>query len=92
MAQPSSLTSLSLIAIIKISIRGKVSNDSMIQYKIANSEDIAELMQIRLEMLREVNFLSKDYPFSEDFYSYSRDYFLNGQHTTVLAVDKKDAT
>ena len=62
----------------------------MIQYKIATSEDIAELMQIRLEMLREVNFLSKDYPFSEDFYSYSRDYFLNGQHTTVLAVDKKD--
>ena len=62
----------------------------MIQYKIANSEDIAELMQIRLEMLREVNFLSKDYPFSEDFYSYSRDYFLNGQHTTVLAIDEED--
>ena len=62
----------------------------MIQYKIANSEDIAELMQIRLEMLREVNFLSKDYPFSEDFYSYSRDYFLNGLHTTVLAVDEID--
>jgi len=33
----------------------------MIQYKISNSEDIAELMAIRLEMLREVNFLSKDY-------------------------------
>ena len=62
----------------------------MIEYKIATSEDIAELMAIRLEMLREVNFLSKDYIFSEDFYSYSRDYFLNGQHTTVLAVDEKD--
>ena len=84
------LTSLSPIAIIKSTIRGKENNDSMLQYKIATSADIAELMQIRLEMLREVNLLSKDYPFSEDSYSYSRDYFLNGQHTTVLAVDEKD--
>ena len=83
------LTSISPIAIIKSSIRGKGNNASMIQYKIATSEDIAGLMAIRLEMLREVNFLSKDYPFSEDFYSYSRDYFLNGQHTTVLAFDGK---
>ena len=62
----------------------------MIQYKIATTEDIAELMTIRLEMLREVNILSKDYIFSEDFCVYSRDYFLNGLHTTVLAVDEKD--
>ena len=59
----------------------------MLQYKIANSENIAELMQIRLEMLREVNDLSKDYAFSEDFCIHSRDYYLNGQHTTVLAID-----
>jgi Acetyltransferases len=59
----------------------------MLQYKIATSEDIAGLMAIRLEMLREVNFLSKDYAFSEELYSFSRDYFLNGQHTTVLATD-----
>ena len=59
----------------------------MIQYKIATSEDIAELMRIRLEMLREVNLLSKDYIFSEDFCSYSRDYFLNGKHSTILAID-----
>ena len=84
------LTSLSPIAIIQSTIRGKENNDSMLQYKIATSEDIAELIQIRLEMLREVNFLSKDYPFSEDFYSYSRDYFLTGQHTTVLAVQEID--
>ena len=62
----------------------------MIQYKIATSKDISALMQIRLEMLREVNFLSKDYPFSEEFCLYSRDYFLNGQHTTVRAVDKEN--
>ena len=61
----------------------------MIQYKTATSEDIAELMQIRLEMLREVNDLSPDYVFSEEFCLYSRDYFLNGQHTTVLAIDGK---
>ena len=62
----------------------------MIHYKIATSEDIAGLMAIRLEMLREVNFLSPDYIFSEEFCSYSRDYFLNGQHTTVLAVDEEN--
>ena len=62
----------------------------MIQYKIATSEDIAELMQIRLEMLREVNDLPSDYAFSEEFCSYSRDYFLNGQYTTVLAIDEND--
>ena len=61
----------------------------MIQYKIATSEDIAELMAIRLEMLREVNDLPPDYAFSEDFCTYSRDYFLSGQHTTVLAIDGK---
>ena len=58
----------------------------MIQYKIATTEDIAELMAIRLEMLREVYFLSKDYAFSEELYSFSRDYFLNGQHTTVFMM------
>lgn len=62
----------------------------MIQYKIANSENIAELMAIRLEMLREVNILSKDYVFTEEFCAYSREYFLNGQHTTVLAVDEEN--
>ena len=84
------LPSLSPSAIIKSTIRGKENNDSRLQYKIATSADIAELMQIRLEMLREVNDLPPDYAFSEEFCSYSRDYFLNGQHTTVLAVDKKD--
>ena len=83
------LTFLSPIAIITISTRRKEGNNSMIEYKIATSEDIAELMQIRLEMLREVNDLSPDYVFSEEFCLYSRDYFLNGQHTTVLAIDGK---
>lgn len=59
----------------------------MIQYKTATTEDIAELMRIRLEMLREVNELPPDYAFSEDFYTYSMNYFLNGQHTNVLAKD-----
>ena len=81
------MTFLFTIAIITISIRGKESNDAMIQYKIATTEDIAELMAIRLEMLREVNDLSKDYALSEEFCSYSREYFLNGNHTTVLVVD-----
>lgn len=61
----------------------------MIQYKIATSKDIAELMAIRLKMLREVNDLSKDYAFSEEFCSYSREYFLSDNHTTVLAIDEE---
>ena len=61
----------------------------MIQYKIADREDIAELMRLRLAMLREVNDLPEDYTFTEDFCACSREYFLNGNQTTVLAVDEE---
>ena len=59
----------------------------MIEIKIATKEDIDYLMSIRLEMLKIVNNLSEDYEFSDKLINESRDYFLNGDHITVLAVD-----
>lgn len=38
-------------------------------------------------MLKEVNSLDVDYQYSEDFVEESRKYFLEGNQTTVLAVD-----
>ena len=59
----------------------------MIEYKIAGSEDIELLMSSRLEMLRIVNDLDDDYQYDEELISCSRDYFLNGDQTTVLVLD-----
>ena len=59
----------------------------MIEYKIARDDDIELLMSSRLEMLREVNGLAADQEFSEEIMEYSRDYFLSGDQTTVLALD-----
>ena len=60
----------------------------MIEYKIAGSEDIELLMSSRLEMLRIVNDLDDDYQYDEELISCSRDYFLNGDQTTILAIDE----
>lgn len=59
----------------------------MIEYRIATNEDIELLMSSRLEMLRVVNDLSDDYVYSDEIDNESRDYFLNGDHATVLAID-----
>lgn len=59
----------------------------MIEYKITTSEDIDLLMESRLVMLREVNNLPDGYEYSEEIVNSSRDYFLNGDQTTVLALD-----
>ena len=59
----------------------------MIEYKIATNENIELLMSSRLEMLRIVNNLSDDYVFSDLIVNESRDYFLSGDQTTVLALD-----
>ena len=60
----------------------------MIEYRIATKDDIDLLMNSRLEMLKVVNNLSDDYEFSEELVSCSREYFLNGDQTTVLALDE----
>lgn len=59
----------------------------MIIYKTATKDDIELLMSSRLEMLRVVNNLSDDYVYSESFIEVSRKFFLEGDQTTVLAMD-----
>ena len=59
----------------------------MIEYKIATNDDIELLMSSRLEMLKVVNNLPADYEYSKQLVDESRDYFLNGDHLTVLALD-----
>ena len=61
----------------------------MIQYRIATNEDIDLLMQSRLDMLRIVNDLPDNYVYDEDFVRQSRKYFLEGDQTTVLAMDEE---
>lgn len=59
----------------------------MIEYKIATKEDIELMMASRLEMLRVVNDLPEDHVFPDDLVRASREYFLSGDQTTVLALD-----
>ena len=61
----------------------------MIEYRIATKEDIEQMMYSRLEMLKVVNNLPTDYIYSDTIVSESRDYFLNGNQTTVLAIDNE---
>lgn len=60
----------------------------MIEYKVTTNEDIELVMQIRLEMLLEVNALSAEYEYDEDFITESSRYFLDGNQTTILALDE----
>ena len=59
----------------------------MIEYRIATNKDIELLMSSRLEMLKVVNNLPQDYVYSDEIVNESRDYFLNGDQVTVLALD-----
>ncbi len=55
--------------------------------RIADKNDIDLMMSSRLEMLKEVNSLDADYQYSESFVEDSRKYFLEGEQTTVLALE-----
>jgi len=57
----------------------------MIEIIKATQNDIDSLMQIRLEMLRVVNGMSETDKFSKTLVDSSREYFLNGNQTTLLA-------
>ncbi len=59
----------------------------MVEIRIATKDDIELLMSSRLEMLKVVNNLPSDYEYTEEIVRESRDYFLNGDHITVLAID-----
>ena len=57
------------------------------QIKKTNQNDIETLMQIRLEMLRVVNKLNEEDNFDRTLIECSREYFFNGDQTTVFAMD-----
>ena len=57
------------------------------EYTIATAKDIDLLMSSRLEMLKVVNDLPQDYQYDDVIVNESRDYFLNGDHITVLVID-----
>ena len=59
----------------------------MVVFKIATNDDIELLMSSRLEMLKVVNNLPQDYEYTDEIVNESRDYFLNGDQVTVLALD-----
>ena len=61
----------------------------MIEYRIATKEDIEQMMNSRLEMLKVVNNLPADYIYSDTIVSEGRDYFFKGDQTTVLAIDNE---
>ena len=58
------------------------------EYRIATAKDIDLLMSSRFEMLKVVNGLPQDYQYDDLIVNESRDYFLNGDHITVLVIDK----
>ena len=57
-------------------------------YRVTDANDIDMLMDVRLSMLKIVNDLPDDYIFDENFVASSRRYFLEGDQTTVVAVDE----
>ena len=57
------------------------------EIRIATQDDIDLLMSSRLEMLKVVNDLPADYEYTEQLANESRDYFLNGDQITVIALD-----
>ncbi len=60
---------------------------SEIIYRKTTKDDMEILMKLRLEMLREVNDLTDEYEYDENFISESRKYFEAGEQTTVIALD-----
>lgn len=57
------------------------------EYKKTTKDDIDILMTIRLEMLRKVNELPDDYLFSDELIINSKRYFLEGNQTTIIALE-----
>ncbi len=61
------------------------------EYRYATSDDMNLLIQSRMDTLRDVNGLDMDYQFSEEFVEASREYFREGDQSTVLAIDNDRA-
>lgn len=56
-------------------------------YRKTTKADMKILMKLRLEMFREVNGLSGEYEYDENFIFESRRYFESGEQTTIIASD-----
>ena len=65
----------------------KGDGEEMVTISCSTKDDIDALMSRRLEMLKVVNDLPDEYSFSDEIIKESRDYFMNGDHLTVLAMD-----
>lgn len=63
----------------------------MANIRKSTAADTHLLMELRLEMLREVNGLEQDYEFDKDLIRTSRSYFLEGSQTTVIAFEDEPA-
>ena len=57
------------------------------EYRMATADDIELMIRSRMDTLRAVNHLDSGYRFSDGFRSASRKYFLEGDQSTVLAMD-----
>ena len=57
----------------------------------AESGHSGKAVELRMEMLREVNGLDASERFSEDFIRLSEEYFINGDQTTFLAIEGEKA-
>lgn len=60
------------------------------EIKKTTKKDIDVLMDMRLEMLRIVNGMEPDDCFDEVLVDSSREYFLNGNQTTVFAMEGEE--
>ncbi len=59
----------------------------MIQIRKATDADIDALIKARCRTMREVCGFGEDYEFSAEFMEATKQYFLHGDGTTVLAID-----
>ena len=57
------------------------------EYRMAADRDIELLVRSRMDTLRAVNGLEENHRFSESFEEASRRYFLEGDQSTVLALE-----
>lgn len=65
----------------------RINKGGIMEYRVTDANDIDMLMDVRLSMLRIVNDLPADYVFDDELVVSSRRYFLEGDQTTVVAVD-----
>ena len=61
------------------------------EYRYATTDDMNLMIRSRMDTLRDVNGLDADYQFSEEFLETSREYFREGDQSTVLAIDNDRA-